>query len=157
MFSRPRSVSLVPNPLIVRQVIASRSVCTGVCHSDIHTVRGEWGPQAYPMTVGHEMVGTVAEIGAEVTKHEVGDKVGVGTMVNACRRCEYCLNGQEQYCADGNIQAYAGVDRDGTITQGGYSTHAVVVEDFVLKIPDAIPFEAAELVRAPAGWAGDAV
>ena len=116
---------------------------SGVCHSDIHTVRGEWGPQTYPLTVGHEMVGTVSEVGSKVTKHQVGDKVGVGTMVNACRACEYCLKGQEQYCAEGNVQAYASLDRDGTITQGGYSTHVVVVEDFVLKIPSGIPFEAA--------------
>jgi len=116
---------------------------SGVCHSDIHTIRGEWGPQTYPLTVGHEMVGVVSEIGSHVTKHEVGDRVGVGTMVNSCRTCEQCRDGREQYCAAGNIQAYASVDRDGTITQGGYSTHVVVVEDFVLKIPDAIPFEAA--------------
>jgi len=116
---------------------------SGVCHSDIHTIRGEWGPQTYPLTVGHEMVGVVSEIGSHVTKHEVGDRVGVGTMVNSCRTCEQCRDEREQYCAAGNIQAYASVDRDGTITQGGYSTHVVVVEDFVLKIPDAIPFEAA--------------
>jgi uncharacterized zinc-type alcohol dehydrogenase-like protein len=114
----------------------------GICHSDIHTVRGEWGPQTYPLTVGHEMAGTVTEIGSQVTKHHVGDKVGVGTMVDSCRVCEYCRKGQEQYCAEGNIQAYASLDRDGTVTQGGYSTHVVVVEDFVLSIPDAIPFEA---------------
>jgi len=106
-------------------------------------VRGEWGPQTYPLTVGHEMVGIVAEIGPQVTRHQVGDRVGVGTMVNSCRECVYCRNGQEQYCANGNIQAYASVDLDGTITQGGYSTHVVVTEDFVLKIPDAIPFETA--------------
>lgn len=116
---------------------------SGVCHSDIHTVRGDWGPQTYPLTVGHEMVGTVAETGSAVTKHQVGDKVGVGTIVNSCRSCESCRAGQEQYCAEGNVQAYGSVDRDGTITQGGYSTHVVVVEDFVLKIPDAIPFESA--------------
>jgi uncharacterized zinc-type alcohol dehydrogenase-like protein len=114
----------------------------GICHSDIHTVRGEWGPQTYPLTVGHEMAGTVIETGPEVTRHQVGDKVGVGTMVNSCRVCEYCRNGQEQYCAEGNVQAYASTDRDGTITQGGYSTHVVVVEDFALSIPDAIPFQA---------------
>ena len=113
----------------------------GICHSDIHTVRGEWGPQAYPLTVGHEMVGTVTEVGARVTKHQVGDLVGVGTMVNSCRVCDYCRNGQEQYCADGNVQAYGSLDRDGTITQGGYSTHVVVVEDFVLAIPHSIPIE----------------
>ncbi len=113
----------------------------GICHSDIHTVRGEWGPRTYPLTVGHEIAGTVADIGSQVTKHQVGDKVGVGTMVNSCRVCEYCRNGQEVYCAQGNVQAYGSLDRDGTITQGGYSTHVVVVEDFVLAIPDAIPFQ----------------
>ncbi len=116
---------------------------SGVCHSDIHTVRGDWGPQAYPLIVGHEMVGTVVETGPEVTKHQVGDRVGVGTMVNSCRACESCLAGREQYCSEGNVQAYGSVDRDGSITQGGYSTHIVVVEDFVLKIPDAIAFETA--------------
>jgi alcohol dehydrogenase (NADP+) len=116
---------------------------TGICHSDIHTVRGEWGLQTYPLTVGHELVGIVAEIGSQVTRHRVGDRVGVGTMVNSCRLCEHCRNGQEQYCAEGNIQAYGSLDRDGTITQGGYSTHVVVDEDFVLKIPEAIPFKSA--------------
>jgi len=115
----------------------------GICHSDIHTVRGEWGDIAYPQVVGHEIVGTVTGIGDQVTLHAVGDRVGVGCMVNSCRECENCLAGEEQYCLKGNTQTYASVDRDGTITQGGYSTHIVVVEDFVLKVPEAIPFEAA--------------
>ena len=115
----------------------------GICHSDIHTVRGEWGDIAYPQVVGHEIVGTVTGIGDQVTLHAVGDRVGVGCMVNSCRECENCLAGEEQYCLNGNTQTYASVDRDGTITQGGYSTHIVVVEDFVLKVPEAIPFEAA--------------
>ena len=115
----------------------------GICHSDIHTVRGEWGGVTYPLTVGHEIVGRVAQIGAEVTRHAVGDRVGVGCMVNSCRECENCRAGQEQYCLGGNIGTYAGTDRDGTITQGGYSTHIVVDEDFVLRIPEAIPYEAA--------------
>ncbi|WP_329138839.1 NAD(P)-dependent alcohol dehydrogenase [Streptomyces sp. NBC_01476] len=115
----------------------------GICHSDIHTVRGEWGPITYPQVVGHEIVGTVTETGSEVTRHGVGDRVGVGCMVNSCRECANCRAGQEQYCLKGNTGTYASVDRDGTITQGGYSTHVVVVEDFVLKVPHAIPFEAA--------------
>jgi alcohol dehydrogenase (NADP+) len=115
----------------------------GICHSDIHTVRGDWGPQPYPLVPGHEIVGVVAEVGPAVTRHRVGDRVGVGCMVNSCRECANCLEGQEQYCLNGMTPTYGGVDRDGTITQGGYSTHVVVVEDFVLKIPDAIPFEAA--------------
>ncbi|PPF44303.1 MULTISPECIES: NAD(P)-dependent alcohol dehydrogenase [unclassified Rathayibacter] len=116
---------------------------SGICHSDIHTVRGDWGPVAYPLTVGHEIVGVVAEVGSEVTKHSVGDRVGVGCMVNSCRQCENCLAGEEQYCLKGNTGTYASVDRDGTITQGGYSTHVVVVEDFVLRVPESIPYEAA--------------
>jgi alcohol dehydrogenase (NADP+) len=115
----------------------------GICHSDIHTVRGDWGVVPYPLTVGHEIAGQVAEVGGEVTKHAVGDRVGVGCMVNSCRGCENCQAGQEQYCLAGNTQTYASVDRDDTITQGGYSTHVVVDEDFVLRLPESIPYEAA--------------
>jgi uncharacterized zinc-type alcohol dehydrogenase-like protein len=115
----------------------------GVCHSDIHTVRGDWGPIAYPQVVGHEIVGIVSQIGIEVRNHAVGDRVGVGCMVNSCRECENCAAGMENYCLKGNTQTYASVDRDGTITQGGYSTHIVVDEDFVLGVPASIPFEAA--------------
>ncbi|HEY8589827.1 MAG TPA: NAD(P)-dependent alcohol dehydrogenase [Naasia sp.] len=112
---------------------------SGVCHSDIHTVRGEWGPITYPQVVGHEIVGTVSEVGAEVTKHAVGDVVGVGCMVNSCRECVNCLAGEEQYCLKGNIQTYTGVDpADGTITQGGYSQAVVVDQDFVLRIPESL-------------------
>jgi uncharacterized zinc-type alcohol dehydrogenase-like protein len=116
---------------------------SGICHSDIHTVRGEWGPQQYPLTVGHEIVGTVAEVGTDVTLHGVGDRVGVGCMVNSCRECANCLAGQEQYCLKGNVGTYGSLDVDGTITQGGYSTQVVVVEDFVLRVPESIPFEKA--------------
>lgn len=115
----------------------------GICHSDIHTVRGEWGEIAYPQVVGHEIVGEVVEVGSEVTRHAVGDRVGVGCMVNSCRECENCRAGMENYCLQGNTQTYTGVDRDGSITQGGYSTHIVVDQDFVLRVPEAIPYEAA--------------
>ncbi len=115
----------------------------GICHSDIHTVRGEWGAVRYPQVVGHEIVGVVAEVGSEVTMHQLGDRVGVGCMVNSCRECENCLSGNENYCLKGSTGTYASVDKDGTVTQGGYSTHVVVVEDFVLKVPESIPYEAA--------------
>jgi uncharacterized zinc-type alcohol dehydrogenase-like protein len=115
----------------------------GICHSDIHTVRGEWGPITYPQVVGHEIVGEVVEVGGQVTKHAVGDRVGVGCMVNSCRECENCRAGLENYCLNGNTGTYTSVDRDGTITQGGYSTHVVVDEDFVLRVPESIPYEAA--------------
>ncbi|AIV39340.1 MULTISPECIES: NAD(P)-dependent alcohol dehydrogenase [unclassified Curtobacterium] len=114
----------------------------GICHSDIHTVRGEWGPIQYPQVVGHEIVGHVTEVGANVTKHQVGDRVGVGCMVNSCGECEQCRAGQEQYCLEGNIGTYASVDpADGSITQGGYSQAVVVNEDFVLKVPESLDIE----------------
>jgi uncharacterized zinc-type alcohol dehydrogenase-like protein len=116
---------------------------SGICHSDIHTVREEWGPITFPQVVGHEIVGIVSEVGSAVSKHKVGDRVGVGCMVNSCRECENCLAGDEQYCLKGNIGTYTAVDRDGSITQGGYSSHVVVTEDFVLKVPESIPFEKA--------------
>ena len=138
---------LVPTT-IERRDVGSKDVLiairyAGVCHSDIHTVRGDWGPIAYPQVVGHEIVGEVVEVGPDVTRHAVGDRVGVGCMVNSCRECENCRAGMENYCLEGNIQTYAGRDVDGSITQGGYSTHVGVDEDFVLRVPDTIPYEAA--------------
>ena len=115
----------------------------GICHSDIHTVRGDWGPQSYPLAPGHEIAGIVTGIGSEVTRHKVGDRVGVGCMVNSCRECENCRKGEEQYCLKGMTGTYGAVDRDGTITQGGYSTHVVVTEDFVVRIPEGIDLDAA--------------
>ena len=79
----------------------------GVCHSDIHTVRGEWGPITYPQVVGHEIAGIVTEVGSDVTKHAVGDRVGVGCMVNSCRECENCRAGEEQYCLQGQHRTYS--------------------------------------------------
>ncbi|WP_119697703.1 NAD(P)-dependent alcohol dehydrogenase [Microbacterium halotolerans] len=115
----------------------------GVCHSDIHTIRGEWGPIAYPQVVGHEIVGEVTEVGSEVTTHAIGDRVGVGCMVNSCGECSYCLDGDEHFCEKGAIDTYTATDVDGTITQGGYSTHVVVDEKFVLRMPESIPYEQA--------------
>jgi uncharacterized zinc-type alcohol dehydrogenase-like protein len=110
----------------------------GVCHSDIHTVRGDWGPIQYPLIVGHELAGEVVSVGSSVSKFGVGARVGVGSMVNSCRRCVECDAGHENYCLNGNTQTYGSKDRDGSITQGGYSTFVVVDEDFVINIPDAI-------------------
>lgn len=115
----------------------------GICHSDIHTVRGDWGPQQYPLVPGHEIAGIVTEIGAGVTRHKVGDRVGVGCMVNSCKECANCLKGEEQYCLAGMTGTYGAADRDGTITQGGYSTHVVVTEDFVVTIPEGIELDVA--------------
>ncbi|MFK0000879.1 NAD(P)-dependent alcohol dehydrogenase [Paenarthrobacter sp. NPDC090522] len=115
----------------------------GICHSDIHTVRGEWGPQQYPLAPGHEIAGIVTKVGAGVTKHKVGDRVGVGCMVNSCKECANCETGEEQYCLNGNVGTYGSVDRDGTITQGGYSSDVVVNEDFVVTIPEGLELDAA--------------
>lgn len=115
----------------------------GICHSDIHTVRGDWGRQQYPLVPGHEIAGIVTEVGSAVTKHAVGDRVGVGCMVNSCKECANCQKGEEQYCLKGNVGTYGAVDRDGTITQGGYSTHVVVTEDFVVTIPEGIELDVA--------------
>ncbi|NVM96532.1 NAD(P)-dependent alcohol dehydrogenase [Arthrobacter wenxiniae] len=115
----------------------------GICHSDIHTVRGDWGPQGYPLAPGHEIAGIVTEIGPEVTRHKVGDRVGVGCMVNSCGECANCVAGEEQYCLKGNTGTYGAVDRDGTITQGGYSTHVVVTENFVVRIPEGLDLDVA--------------
>ena len=115
----------------------------GICHSDIHTVSGEWGPQPFPVVPGHEIVGVVTEVGSDVTSHQVGDRVGVGCMVNSCGECTNCRNGDEQYCLNGNVPTYAGTDRDGSTTQGGYATHVVVDADFVLSVPEGIEAAAA--------------
>ena len=115
----------------------------GICHSDIHTARGEWGATNYPIVVGHEIAGVVAEVGSEVTRFDVGDRVGVGCMVDSCGECQYCRRGDEQYCVKGNIQTYGGVGKDGVPTQGGYSQAIVVTEDFVLRIPDGLELDVA--------------
>jgi uncharacterized zinc-type alcohol dehydrogenase-like protein len=115
----------------------------GICHSDIHTARGEWHQPTYPIVVGHEIAGVVTEVGAEVSRHAVGDRVGVGCMVDSCRECENCLAGREQYCLKGMIGTYDGVGRDGKPTAGGYSTHIVVDENYTLRIPEGIELDAA--------------
>ena len=108
----------------------------GICHSDIHHFHAEWGVETYPLVPGHEIAGVVTEVGSDVTKYKVGDHVGVGCMVDSCRECVNCKKGEEQFCLKGNIGTYGKIDKYGKKTEGGYSTHIVVTEDFVLKIPD---------------------
>jgi uncharacterized zinc-type alcohol dehydrogenase-like protein len=110
---------------------------SGICHSDIHTARGEWGEVTYPLVPGHEIAGRVTAVGANVTKLKVGDNAGVGCLVNACGHCEQCLKGEEQYCENGRVLTYAAPDRfhGGELTQGGYADKIVVSENFVIKIP----------------------
>lgn len=109
---------------------------SGICHSDIHQVRDEWGGSIFPMVPGHEILGTVRNIGSKVTKYKIGDLVGVGCMVDSCRTCGSCKDNLEQYCEAGFVSTYNGLETDKkTPTQGGYSTHIVTNEDYVLRIP----------------------
>jgi alcohol dehydrogenase (NADP+) len=115
----------------------------GICHSDIHTVKAEWGKPNYPVVPGHEIAGVVTAVGSDVSKHKVGDHVGVGCMVNSCGHCSSCKAGLQQYCKNGATFTYNAIDKDGTPTQGGYSQAVVVNENFVLQIPDSLPLDAA--------------
>lgn len=121
----------------------------GICHSDIHQARDEWGGSIFPMVPGHEIVGTILQAGSAVTRFKVGETAGVGCFVDSCRACPACREGLEQYCETGMILTYSGRDKDGRPTQGGYSTQIVVDESYVLRIPSALsPAGAAPLLCA---------
>ncbi|SIN92704.1 NAD(P)-dependent alcohol dehydrogenase [Agromyces cerinus] len=147
-YAAPSEAAPLERTLIERRPLGPHDVridiaYAGICHSDIHTVRGDWGSQYYPLAPGHEIAGTVAEIGEAVTRHAVGDRVGVGCMVNSCGQCRNCLRGEEQFCTEGVVFTYGSPDRDGTVTQGGYSEQVVVTESFVVRIPDALALDVA--------------
>lgn len=109
----------------------------GICHSDLHHVKAEWGKEEYPMIPGHEIAGKVVKVGKNVKNFKVGDYAGIGCMVGSCRTCDACEHDHEQYCESGAIMTYHGIDRynDNEHTQGGYSNNYVVAEDFAIKIP----------------------
>lgn len=111
----------------------------GVCHSDIHMVRNEWGGAVYPMVPGHEIVGRVVKVGKNVKRFKVGDLAGVGCFVDSCRECPPCMDGDEQYCEVGMNTTYGGKEKDGTLTYGGYSTQIVVDENYTLQISKKLP------------------
>ncbi len=116
----------------------------GICHSDIHMARSEWGMSLYPMVPGHEIAGVVRAVGSKVTRYQVGDSVGVGCFVDSCRHCSNCERDLDQYCLEGNTLTYSALERDGkTVTQGGYSNVIVVDENYVLRIPKALPLDQA--------------
>jgi len=116
---------------------------TGICHSDIHQAREEWGPSIFPMVPGHEIAGTVSAIGSQVSKFAVGDLIGVGVYIDSCRTCENCLGGLSQYCLNGMTATYNGMERDGTtIANGGYSNIFVVDSDYAVHIPKNLPLQA---------------
>lgn len=115
----------------------------GVCHSDLHQIRDEWGGAIYPMVPGHEIVGKISKIGAAVKKFKVGDLAGVGCFVDSCRTCSSCAAGNEQYCENGMTGTYNSYEKDGkTIAQGGYSNTIVVDENYTLSISDKLPLSA---------------
>lgn len=112
---------------------------SGICHSDLHTLNGDWGDQSYPLIPGHEIIGKVIAVGPNVKNFKVGEHVGVGCMVDSCQDCDQCHNHEEQFCRNGLTATYGSKDRvDGTITQGGYSKHIVVREEFVVHVSDKL-------------------
>ena len=111
----------------------------GICHSDLHQARNDWGGSAYPMVPGHEIVGIVDAVGEAVTGFKEGDRAAVGCLVDSCQHCPECDRGHEQFCREGLVGTYNAKDKvDGSATQGGYSDHIVVREEFVLRVPDSL-------------------
>ncbi len=109
---------------------------TGICHSDIHQVRQEWGPAIFPMVPGHEIVGTVSAVGSKVTKFTIGDLIGVGVFIDSCRTCSSCVAGLQQYCENGMTGTYNTLERDGkTVAYGGYSNNFIINQDYAVHIP----------------------
>ncbi|MFQ6145703.1 NAD(P)-dependent alcohol dehydrogenase [Streptomyces seoulensis] len=115
----------------------------GICHSDIHQARDGWRPGTFPMVPGHEIAGVVSEVGPGVTRFAVGDRVGVGCMVDSCRKCDNCEAGLQQYCVEGPTWTYNAVGEDGEATQGGYSQKIVVDENYVVRIPEGLSLDVA--------------
>jgi alcohol dehydrogenase (NADP+) len=148
-YAAPSATAPLTETTITRREVGPHDVAfdihfAGICHSDLHTVKGEWGAVEYPMVPGHEISGIVTAVGSEVSKYQVGDRVGVGCFVDSCRECAQCRAGEEQYCTNpGMVGTYNGVGRDGRPTQGGYSGAIVVDENYVLRIPDRLPLDAA--------------
>jgi alcohol dehydrogenase (NADP+) len=116
---------------------------SGICHTDVSRARSEFGTTSYPLVPGHEIAGTVSAVGTEVEKFSVGDRVGVGCLVDSCRQCDYCRSGLEPYCREGHVRTYNAIGRDGQPTLGGYSEKIVVDEAYVVRIPDALPLQTA--------------
>ncbi|MFF8956512.1 NAD(P)-dependent alcohol dehydrogenase [Streptomyces sp. NPDC014894] len=149
----PAYAAPTPGAPLERTAIARRPVgehdvrieikYSGICHSDIHQIREGWGEGIFPMVPGHEITGVVTEVGPGVTRFAVGDRAGVGCMVDSCRECDHCRAGNEQFCVRGSIATYNALDKNGEPTLGGYSTHIVVDQAFTLRIPDGLPLDTA--------------
>ena len=114
----------------------------GICHSDIHQAREEWGPAIFPMVPGHEIAGVVTAVGSAVSKFKVGDHIGVGVFIDSCGKCEQCNKGLQQYCEEGMTGTYNGYERDGkTVAMGGYSNRFVINENYAVQIPKHLPLD----------------
>jgi uncharacterized zinc-type alcohol dehydrogenase-like protein len=124
--------------------VAMEILYCGVCHTDLHFARDDWGMSLYPLVPGHEIIGRVTAVGSEVTRHKAGDAVAVGCMVDSCLHCDQCHKGEEQLCREGMTLTYSGRDRlTQDITQGGYSKHVVVRQEFMLRVPDGLDLKRA--------------
>ncbi|MFJ7066704.1 NAD(P)-dependent alcohol dehydrogenase [Streptomyces sp. NPDC101115] len=139
----PLERTTVPRRAVGEHDVLIEIKYAGICHSDIHQARNGWGEGIFPMVPGHEIAGIVTEVGPGVTRHKVGDRVGVGCFVDSCRECEYCEQGLEQYCVNGMTGTYNALDKNGEPTYGGYSTHIVVDENYTLRIPEGISLDVA--------------
>jgi uncharacterized zinc-type alcohol dehydrogenase-like protein len=147
-YATPAAKAPFERTTVQRREVGPRDVlvdvkAAGICHSDIHTGRDEWGPANYPLVPGHEIAGVVTAVGSDVTRHQVGSRVGIGCLVDSCRTCEHCQRGLEQYCLNGAVGTYNGTGKDGLPTYGGYSAQLVVDQDFALTIPDALELDVA--------------
>lgn len=138
----------IARPNVTEFTVKFELLYCGICHSDVHTARNEWGPAHFPCVTGHELLGRVTEIGSKVTKFQVGDICAVGCFVDSCRDCPNCLKGDEQYCLKGMTGTYQGEKKHGRVpgnpdvrTMGGYSAANTVHEDYVLKIPQGMDLE----------------
>ncbi|MEU0414041.1 NAD(P)-dependent alcohol dehydrogenase [Streptomyces griseorubiginosus] len=153
-YAAPAAKAPLERTTIERRAVREHDVLidikfAGICHSDIHQAQEGWGQAIFPMVPGHEIAGVVSEVGPGVTKYKVGDRVGVGCMVDSCRECENCKAGLEQHCTQGNVGTYNAIGKDGEPTYGGYSEKVVVDENFVVRIPEGLALdEAAPLLCA---------
>lgn len=153
-YAAPASKAPLERTTIERRAVREFDVLidikfAGICHSDIHQAREGWGEAIFPMVPGHEIAGVVSEVGPGVTRFQVGDRVGVGCLVDSCRECDNCKAGLEQYCTGGSVGTYNAIGKDGEPTYGGYSEKVVVDENFVVRIPDGLKLdEAAPLLCA---------
>ncbi|MER7566157.1 NAD(P)-dependent alcohol dehydrogenase [Streptomyces sp. NPDC097941] len=153
-YAAPAAKAPLERTTIERRAVREHDVLidikfAGICHSDIHQAREGWGEAIFPMVPGHEIAGVVSEVGPGVTKYKVGDRVGVGCMVDSCGECENCKAGIEQHCTQGNVPTYNGIGKDGEPTYGGYSEKVVVDENYVVRIPEGLALdEAAPLLCA---------